>query len=125
MDTEDLVATYLTYFAAKREDDRWAVTEVDDLVRRDPLRGWEITRELVRKAESDEALPYVAAGPLEDLLIHHGATVLDLIERECLDNERLPLALSGVWLDREDPIWERWHNLMWKYGYAEGRRRPL
>jgi hypothetical protein len=125
MDAEDIAEIYLRHFAAKHQDDEWAVTEVDDLVRRDPIGGWDVTRELVRKAESDEALAYVAAGPLEELLVNHGAVVIDLIERECLGNERLRLALSGVWLDREDPIWERWYKLMWKYGFAEGSQRPL
>lgn len=68
MDTEKLVNTYLLYFVGKQEKDRWAWDEVDDLVRRDPDRGWEITRLLVNKANSDEALGFVAAGPLEDLL---------------------------------------------------------
>jgi hypothetical protein len=24
-----------------------------------------------------------------------------------------------------NPIFKRWYALMWKYGYAEGKRRPL
>src|SRR6516225_3049095 len=64
---EDIAAAYLGHFATKRKDDAWAVTEVDDLIRRDAVRGWEVTRALVQKAESDEALAYIAAGPLEDL----------------------------------------------------------
>lgn len=70
-------------------------------------------------------LAYIAAGPLEDLLRNHGAAVMALIERECVTNERLRLALSGVWIEREDPIWDRWYALIWKYGFAEGLREPL
>jgi hypothetical protein len=65
MDAEHIAEIYLRHFAAKQRDDEWAVTEVDNEVRRDPIGGWHVTRELVRKAESDEALAYVAAGPLE------------------------------------------------------------
>jgi hypothetical protein len=36
------------------------------------------------------------------------------------------LALSGVWgLDRSNPVFDRWYGLMSKYGFAEGKRRPL
>ena len=51
--------------------------------------------------------------------------VIHLLEQECVENERFQLALSGVWLHREDPIWQRWYELMWKYGFAEGRRQAL
>ena len=125
MDSEKIATTYLRYFEAKRETDIWARDEVDTLVLRDPERGWEITRTLVNKALTEEALAYIAAGPLEDLLNHHGAAVMVQIEQECLTNDNLRLALSGVWIENENPVWQRWYALMWKCGFAEGRRQPL
>ena len=115
----------MRYFETKRETDIWARDEVDTLVLRDPEKGWEITRTLVNKALTEEALAYIAAGPLEDLLNHHGAAVMVQIEQECLTNDHLSLALSGVWIENENPVWQRWYALMWKYGFAEGRRQPL
>lgn len=125
MDTEKLADTYLLYFESKQEQDRWAWSEVDDLVRRDPDRGWEITCLLVNKANSDEALGFVAAGALEDLLKKHGPAVIDRVEQESQKNIRLQTALSGVWIRPENPIFHRWYSLMWKYGFAEGKRTPL
>jgi hypothetical protein len=125
MEPEKLANAYLLFFESKKEADRWAWNEVDDLVRRDPDRGWEITCLLVNKANSDEALGFVAAGPLEDLLRKHGPAVIDRIEAASHEDARLQIALSGVWIRPENPIFERWHALMWKYGFAEGKRAPL
>ena len=84
-----MITTYLHYFETKQETDFWAVDEVDTRVLRDPEKGWEITRTLVNRALTEEALAYIAAGPLEDLLNHHGAAVMVQIEQECLTNDNL------------------------------------
>jgi hypothetical protein len=123
---EELAATYLRHYSLRRQQDWWAWEEVDSLVRLSPSEAWEVTRILVNTAPSDEAIAYVAAGPLEDLLKKHGPLIIDCIENECQRNERLQLALSGVWgLDRSNPVFDRWYALMWKYGFAEGKRRLL
>jgi hypothetical protein len=123
---EEIAATYLRYYVLKKQEDRWAVREVDTLVRDDPTEAWEVTRILVNAAPSDEALAYVAAGPLEELLHKHGSVLIDRIEEESRGNARLQLALSGVWgLDRDSPVFDRWYALMWKFGFAEGKRRTL
>jgi Family of unknown function (DUF6869) len=67
----------------------------------DPEKGWEIIRTLVNKALTEEAPAYIAAGPWENLLNHHGAAVMVQIEQECLTNDHLRLALSGVWIENE------------------------
>ncbi len=125
MDADELGSAYLQYFESKRKEDRWAWSEVDELVRRDADRGWEITRTLVNKSTSDDALAFVAAGPLEDLLKKHGLAVIDRIENECKENDRLRTALSGVSITPDRPVFERWYALMWKYGFAEGKRVGL
>jgi len=121
----EVVGAYFRYFKTKQAEDVWANEKVDELARRDPDEGWKITRILVDAAPSNEALAFVAAGPLEDLLKNQGPAVIDRIEKEAESNDRLRLALSGVWLDSENPIWKRWHALMWKYGFTEGKRTPL
>jgi hypothetical protein len=121
----EIVSIYLRHFESKREEDWWACEQVDSLVDKEPEQGWEITLMLVNKSPSDEALAYVAAGPLENLLIKHGPEVIDRIEKESSTNERLQLALSGVWMRREDSAFERWFALMNKYGFADGSRMAL
>jgi len=43
---------------------------------------------LINTASSDEALAYMAAGPLEDLFKKHGPVVIDCIENESEENAR-------------------------------------
>ena len=117
---------YLRFQAGKREEDRWAWEAVETLVDEDPEAAWRITCMLVDKTSSDDELAFVAAGPLEDLLKKHGPSLIDRVEEESRENARLQLALSGVWgIQPSDPIFDRWYALMWKYGFAEGKRSPL
>jgi hypothetical protein len=123
MDLDKLVETFLRYYEAKHEEDRWARDEVDTLVDSDPGTAWDVTCALLSKASS--ALAYIAAGPLENLLKRHGPAVIDRIEDESRRNGRVRLALSGAWIRPADAVFERWYSLMTKYGFADGTRRPL
>lgn len=85
----------------------WAYTVLVDLLMEAPGLGWPILREMVRRAP-DEALAYLGAGPLEDLLVLHGAECIASIEREAHAYPRLRLALAGVWRNAiPEPVWER------------------
>ena len=71
-DLNTLVDTYLRQHATKRDEDFWAWQEVDRRVKTGDLDlAWEITLLLLRNAP-DDALGYVAAGPLEDLVDGYG-----------------------------------------------------
>src|ERR1700677_4481122 len=95
---EQVVDSYLRHYAFKEEQDFWAFDEVNQIVRRDPAAGLRLTCLLVNQTTSDEALAYVAAGPLEDLLTFHGPLFIDHVAVAARADERLQLALSGVWL---------------------------
>jgi hypothetical protein len=122
---EQVVDSYLRHYALKEEQDFWAFDEVNRIVRRDPAAGWRLTSLLVNKAPSDEALAYVAAGPLEDLLTFHGPALIDHVAVAARADKRLQLALSAVWLNRANPVWERWFALMNEFGFADGKRVAL
>jgi hypothetical protein len=115
------------YHKEKHSEDFWAFSRVSEVVRYEPDVGLELTLLLLKKAgEDDAALAYVAAGPLEDLLQLHGLQVIDRFEQESKADPRVQLALSGVWgINPGHPLFERWYALMWKYGFAEGRRQAL
>jgi len=122
----EIADIYLRYYEDRREEDAWAIEKADVSCNRDIEEALEITLILINKAKSNEALAYVAAGPLENLLTMHGPAVIDRIEKESLMSDRLLLALSGVWgLEPGNPIFERWYAIMWKSGFADGRREPL
>jgi hypothetical protein len=119
---EQVVDSYLRHSTLKEEKDFWAFDEVNQIVRCDLAAGWRLTCLLVNKASSDEALAYVAAGPLEDLLTFNGPTLIDHVAVAARADKRLQLALSGVWLNRANPVWERWFALMNEFGFADGKR---
>ncbi len=127
MNLDALADTYLRYHQGKRAEDSWAFDRVSDVVRDEPDVALELTLLLLKKAGDDDAmLAYVAAGPLEDLLRLHGPHVMKRFEQESNADSRLQLALSGVsGIDPGHPLFERWYALMWKYGFAEGKRQPL
>jgi len=125
-DLEVIADAYLRYYARKQQADRWASETVGTLIDHNTDEGWRVICVLVDRATSDEALAYVAAGPLEDLLKKHGPAIIDRVENGSRKNPRLQLALSGVrGINPGDPIFDRWYALMWKYGFAEGKRNPL
>jgi hypothetical protein len=109
----------------RENQDFWAWEEVDELVCRDPEAGWRVTHLLLNTASSDEALAYVAAGPLEDLMKKHGLTVIDQVAIAARNDKRLQLALSGVWINSSYAVWERWWELMKEFGFADGERKAL
>jgi hypothetical protein len=127
LDLNEVADTYLRYHAQHNDADFWAWQEVDRIVRenRELDRAWEITFLLLRKADTDEALGYIAAGPLEDLIDIYADEALDLIEQACDKDSRLQLALSGVWLEPKSLVLGRWRALMTKYRFDDGSRQPL
>lgn len=124
-DLSALADVYLRHHLTNRDEDFWAWEEVQRRVRADLAQGWEITQTLIEKADTDSALGYVAAGPLEDLVDGYGDAAIDLIETACETNQKMQLALSGIWLERESPVAMRWRGLMQKYGFLSGSRQPL
>src|SRR5689334_11966490 len=59
--------------------------------------AWELVLALVKRAPDDEALSFVAAGPLEDLIRKYPASIGDRVIAEARQNARFRLALKGVW----------------------------
>ncbi len=59
-----------------------AFEAVEDLGQRDPEALWSFLREALRRAHDDATLAYIAAGPLENLLVAYGETFIDRVELE-------------------------------------------
>ena len=62
-----------------------------------PEAAWPAIVRLVACAENDEALAYIAAGPLENLLADHGPTFIERVEAQAAHDSRFRRALKGVW----------------------------
>jgi hypothetical protein len=72
-------------------------SHLEDLLWDDPNEAWILTLALVDRAPNQEALSFVAAGPLEDMLRRHGLGYAHQIAVEASSNARLREALNYVW----------------------------
>ena len=126
-DLNSIADTYLRHHQTQNDEDFWAWQEVEDIVRSGDLDlAWQVTLLLLRKAP-DNALGYVAAGPLEDFIDGYGDQALDLVEKAGDRDKRLQFALSGVWLLPNSSVVGRFRALMKKYGFGltPDKRQPL
>jgi hypothetical protein len=73
--------------------------ELDDLVTDEPERAWPLSCEVIRRIspQDEDILAYVAAGPLEDLLVRHPYAFIDRIESLARNDAHFRRAMSGVW----------------------------
>lgn len=105
MDDQTLVAAYFDHWRTKRDDLAWAWDNVTDKILADPRQGWFLLLALIQAAPTEDALLYVAAGPLEDFLSKHGRSVISLLTSAAEKNPRMKRALRGVWgKNRMDPL---------------------
>src|SRR5215212_10830430 len=96
---DDILRDYFLHLVYPGDPELYDRVEyVDKLVRTSPIEAWEIIRALAGIAPSDEALAYLAAGPLEDLLLFHGDLVASRIRQDALESQRVRDALSRVLL---------------------------
>lgn len=70
---------------------------LNHLIEARPEEAWKRILALIACANR-EALGYVGAGPLEDLLREHGVALIDTVEACARDNSELRAALLHVWL---------------------------
>lgn len=100
-----LAARYLAYLRAGDGEepapdghpDAWTIAVYDDLTRDHPALGLVATIAALAACETPEDVAVVAAGPLEDLIAGHGATLIDEIEARAARSPRFAYALTGVW----------------------------
>ena len=98
----ELVTVYHRYGVTNSPDDFWAWDRVGEIIRgSDVEQAWQLVVALIR-ASTDERLPYVGAGPVEDLVVYHAPALIDLIEGEAQRDPRFRDALASIWLIAED-----------------------
>jgi hypothetical protein len=134
LDPDAVAAGYLRHSAELRRDDdpdaahdprdadTAAYDALDRIVRRGPpAAGWDLVVRVLRQSHDDE-LGLHAAGPLEDLVRHWGAELVDRIEAEAAGDERFRRALGGIWLSVRDLPPEVMRRVV---GASGGQIRPL
>ena len=86
----------------------WACGEPVDDARTDPERAWLCILYALDSPACQEHLGVLAAGPLEDLLSHHGDVFIDRVEAQARQDPRFASLLGGVWqFLMSEHIWAR------------------
>ena len=87
----------------------WATELLNVAIRDQPDAAWDLILILVERAPHDDALGWVGAGPLEDLLCEHGPIFIERAEVIANGDERFRKCLSRVWgSNRMEPgVYER------------------
>jgi len=88
---------------------------LDHLISTRPDAAWDRILALIAKAKP-ESLCYVAAGPLEDLLSHHGPIMIERVEALAVSDPRFRSCLASVWGHTrfESPIYARVQGIIQK-----------
>lgn len=106
----ELIRDYLEFADTGRPEAEAATTDVALMnTERCPVEfQWELLLELIEHAPTDNALSFIAEGPLEDLLGTHDVELIDRVEAEAAVNPRFARALTrvGKYL-MLDANWER------------------
>ncbi len=90
-----------------------SLKEVGDLVLFDecldePEIAWLAILKILEQDLSDEQIALLAAGPMEDLLSHHGSDFIERVETEARRNSKFNDLLGGVWkLYMTEDVWRR------------------
>src|SRR5258707_3082848 len=102
MKDADLVAAFLAHAETVTRDGTDAEhftsrEELDERITDEPERAWTIICEMISRIADDDILAYVAAGPLEYLLVRHPHAFIDRIEALAKQDRHFRRAVSGVW----------------------------
>jgi hypothetical protein len=83
------------------------------VVEEHPERAWEAILKVVEDPRAYRYLGNLAAGPIEDLLSHHGPQFIERVESAARTNPTFASTLSGVWqFTMSDDIWLRVQSVM-------------
>ncbi len=99
---------------AQHEENFWAFGRLSEMTLEEPEDGadpeeaWLIILAIKEQAISEDAIALLAAGPMEDLLAHHGNAFIERVEAEARRNPRFNNLLGGVWRSSiSEDVWRR------------------
>jgi hypothetical protein len=91
----------------------WAFSEMNDLCEEDPKLAWDVTLELIARADDEREIGAIAAGPLESLIRHNMDVIWPELWEKAHHNARLVEALRGVWVFESDgDVYSKFWDLM-------------
>jgi hypothetical protein len=103
--------------SAERDELFWSFDALWELCRNDPEMAWRVIVDIYRNRPAERVLANLAAGPIEDLLVHHGDLALPWIEDCCANEPGFAKVLDMVWKNSmPDKVWDRLRRLIARYG---------
>ena len=109
-----LIQAWIEHHKAQRASGKvpdatfWAWEKLDTICDRDPNLCFSLILEILAVDKSEAVIENLSAGPLEDLLVRHGRTVIERIETEAKVNPDFRLLLGGVWRNTiKKDVWKR------------------
>ena len=118
-DSDQLIESYLLHSDNPSEATWWAWTVVNDMALDGAEQCFDIILGLLRHATSRGQLIYIAAGPLEDILVNFGPATIERIDSEVATNCRLLYALWFVCLDEGSQTANHVQSILDHYGVEE------
>jgi Family of unknown function (DUF6869) len=114
LDVNTLAEAYLQEVKGSSDENGWAKEQLWQSVRGDLARSFAVIMLVLDNAESDDIVDAIA-GALKDLLIVHGNSALNRVERGCEHSQRLRVAVGRLPMSQSDELYARWHELKSKY----------
>ena len=94
--------------SAEHDELFWAFERMDDLCDSEPATAWNVILEIIALNHSDNILAMLGAGPFEDLMVRHGALLIDRVESCARANPAVRRMLGAVWKNQiSDDVWGR------------------
>ncbi len=97
LDRQRFVRDWFSEWRAEPPVYGWATELLFDKISNDPETAWALVLELIENAPENDALGWVGAGPLEDLLSERGADFIERVEVLARQNDRFRDCLASVW----------------------------
>jgi hypothetical protein len=104
-DHDKLTKAYLAQFGAvDRDENLWASEEIDELIEVDPDTVWELLLLMIEAAPSEGHLDWLAAAPLEGLILKYGDRFRARIEKTFDDDLKFRMCMAHVIIPEADPF---------------------
>lgn len=87
---------------------------MSDLIDEYPDKALEVTRKIFSRDKSKKMQESLSAGPLEDLLVRHGESMIDEFESIANKDSEFAKLLGGIWKNSmQEDVWQRLKKIKW------------
>lgn len=108
MKVKELADMWIGYHRTSDDDLFKAVLKLERMVESDEERAWRVILKILKSDNSDEIISNLAAGPMEDILVHHGDVIISRVEEKIEKDIDFKKMIADVWQsDMPDDVWGR------------------